>query len=53
VNGELGNLQVNQLWLREKDRYKTEDELTAFGAIYFRNTGFIQPLQIQHTFSFL
>jgi len=49
VNGDLGNLQVNQYWLRDKDRYKAEVELTAFGAIDFGNTTFNHPFHIQDT----
>ena len=49
MKGDLGNLRVNQFWLRAKDRYKTEYELTKFGAIDFGNTCFNHALQIEDT----
>ena len=49
MKGDLGNLRVNQFWLRAKDRYKTEYELTKFGAIDFGNTSFTHALQIEDT----
>ena len=45
MNGDLGNLRVNQFWLRVTE----EDELMAFGAIDFGNTSFNHALQIQDT----
>ena len=44
MKGGSGNLWVI---LATKDRYKTDDELTVFGAIDFRNTSFNHSVKIQ------